>query len=67
MLSIVLIPPPIAALAGPPCLITTNGISLKFGALRERLYKERIWLHVLKMLSEEKSIFRELRRSRRGV
>jgi hypothetical protein len=67
MLSIVLIPPPITVSAGPPCLITTTGVSSKFGALRERFYERRIWLQVLKMLSGEKRTFRELRRSRRGV
>ena len=67
MLSIVLILPLITASASPPCLIITTGVFVKFGALRERFYKERIQLQVLKMLSEEKSTFRELRRSRRGV
>jgi hypothetical protein len=43
----------IAALAVPPCLIATVRVSSKFGALRERLYEERVWLQVLKTLREE--------------
>jgi hypothetical protein len=66
MLLIVLIPPLITVSASPPCLITTTGVSSKFGALRERFYERRIWLQVLKMLSGEKRTFRELRCSRRG-
>jgi hypothetical protein len=62
MLSIVLITPPIAALAVPPCLIATIRVSLKFRALRERPYNERIWLQILKKLREEKNAVREFRR-----
>ena len=62
MLSIVLITPPIAALVVPPCLITTIGVFLKFGALGERPYDERIWLQILKKLREEKNAVREFRR-----
>jgi hypothetical protein len=58
MLSIVLITPLIAALAVPPYLIATIKVSLKFGALRESLYKERIWLQVLKILREENNTVR---------
>jgi hypothetical protein len=32
----------------------TTGVFVKFGALRERFYEERMWLQVLKMLSEER-------------
>ena len=60
MLSIVLITPPIAALAAPPCLIVTIRVSLKFGALGERPYDERIWLQM--KLREEKNAVREFRR-----
>jgi hypothetical protein len=67
MLSIVSITLLFAALAVPPCLIATLGVSLKFGALRKRSHKERIWLQVLKILREEGGAVRELRRARRGA
>jgi hypothetical protein len=62
MLSIVLITPPIAALAVTPCLIATIRVFLKFGALGERPYDERTWLQILKKLREEKNAVREFRR-----
>jgi hypothetical protein len=62
MLSIVLITPPIAASAIPPCLTATIKVFLKFGALEERSYHEIIWLQILKTLREEKDAVRELRR-----
>ena len=62
MLSIVLITPPIAASAVPPCLIATIKVFSKFGALKERSYHEIIWLQILKTLREEKNAVRELRR-----
>ena len=67
MLSIVLIMLPIAALAVPPCLIATIRVSLKFGALGERPYSERIWLQSLKKLREEKNAVREFRRCEERV
>src|ERR1700688_4471237 len=54
--------PPIAALAVPPCLITTIRVFSKFGALRERSYNERIWLQILKKLRGGKNAVREFRR-----
>jgi hypothetical protein len=62
MLSIVLITPPIAALAVPPCLIATIRVFSKFRALEERSYNERIWLQILKKLREGKNTVREFRR-----
>jgi hypothetical protein len=62
MLSIVLITPPIAAFAVPPCLIATIKVFSKFGALEERSYNEIIWLQSLKTLREKKDVVRELRR-----
>jgi hypothetical protein len=67
MLSIVLITPPIATSAVPPCLIATIEVFPKFGALRERSYHEIIWLQILKTLREEKNAVRELRRCDEGV
>jgi hypothetical protein len=67
MLSIVSITPLIAALAVPPCLIATIKVSSKFGALRERFHKERIWLQVLKTPREENNVVWELRHVRRGA
>jgi hypothetical protein len=62
MLSIVLITPPIAASAVPPCLIATIKVFSKFGALEERSYYQIIWLQILKTLREEGSAVREFRR-----
>jgi hypothetical protein len=62
MLSTVLITPPVAALAVPPCLIATIRVFSKFGALGERSYNERIWLQILKKLREGKNAVREFRR-----
>jgi hypothetical protein len=62
MLSIVLVTPPIAASAVPPCLIATFKVFSKFGALEERSYHEIIWLQILKTFREEKNVVRELRR-----
>ena len=62
ILSIVLITPPIAASAVPPCLIATIKVFSKFGALEERLYHEIIWTQILKTIREEKNAVRELRR-----
>jgi hypothetical protein len=62
MLSIVLMTPPITASAVPPCLIATIRVSLKFGALEERFYIQRIWLQILKTLKEENNIVREFLR-----
>jgi hypothetical protein len=59
MLSIVLITLLIAALAVLSCLIATIKVFLKFGALRERFYNERIWLQILKKLREGKNVVRE--------
>jgi hypothetical protein len=61
MLSIVLITPPIAASAVPPCLITTIKVFSKFGALEERSYHEIIWPRALKSLREKNAV-QELRR-----
>ena len=66
MLSIVLITPPIAALAIPPCLIVTIRVFLKFGVLGERSYNERIWLQILKKLREGKNVVWEFRCSEEG-
>ena len=60
MLSIVSITPLIAALAVPPCLIATIGVSSKFGVLGERSYDERIWLQILKTLKGENNEVQEL-------
>jgi hypothetical protein len=65
MLSILSLTPSIAASYVPPCLIATVRVSSKFGALRERFYRERIWLQVLKTFREENEDVRELRRARR--
>jgi hypothetical protein len=54
MLSIILIMPPIAASAVPPCLIVTIKVFSKFGALKERSYYEIIWLQILKTLREKR-------------
>jgi hypothetical protein len=62
MLSIVLITPPIATSAVPPCLIATIKVFSKFGALEERSYYKIISLQILKTLREEKDAVRELRR-----
>jgi hypothetical protein len=62
MLPIVLVTPLILALAIPPCLIATIRVSLKFRALGERPYNERIWLQILKKHREEKNAVREFRR-----
>ena len=67
MLSIVLITPPIATSAVPPCLIATIQVFSKFGALKERSYHEIIWLQILKTLREEKNAVRELRRCDKRV
>ena len=64
MLSIVLITPPIAASAVPPCLIATIKVSSKFGALGKRSHKQRIWLQALKILREEGGAVQELHRPR---
>jgi hypothetical protein len=62
MLSIVLLTPPIAASAAPPCLFGTFKVFLKFGALEERSYFEMLWLQISKTLREIKNVVRELRR-----
>jgi hypothetical protein len=62
MLSIVLITPPIAALAIPPCLNATIRVFSKFGALGEKSYNERIWHQILKALTEGKNAVWEFRR-----
>jgi hypothetical protein len=68
MLSIVLITPPIAASAVPPCLIATIRVSSKFGAPGERLHIKRIWLQIWETLKEENNIVREfLRCEERGI
>jgi hypothetical protein len=65
--SIVLLMPLIAALAIPPCLITSVRASLNFRALRERFYKEKTWFQILKTLREENKEVWELRRIRRVI
>jgi hypothetical protein len=62
MLSIVFITPPIATSIVSPYLIATIKVFLKFGALEESTYYEKIWLQILKSLREEKNVVRELRR-----
>ena len=54
MLSIVLITPPITALAIPPCLIAAIKVFSKFGALEERFYHEIIRLQILKILEKKR-------------
>lgn len=54
--------PLIAASAVPSCLIATIRVSLKFGALRERFYIQRIQVQILKMINIENNIVRELPR-----
>ena len=53
MLSIVSLMPSIVAQAIPPCLITSVRVSLNFGVLRERFYKEKIQFQILKRLRDE--------------
>jgi hypothetical protein len=67
MLSILLFTPLIAALSVSPCLIATIRVSLKFGALRGRLYRERIWLQVLMTFRGENEDVREFRRAKRLI
>ncbi|KAG9231530.1 hypothetical protein BJ875DRAFT_115507 [Amylocarpus encephaloides] len=62
MLSIVLITPPIVAFAISPCLIAIKEVFLKFGALKERSYYEIIRLQISKIIRDEMSTGRELRR-----
>jgi hypothetical protein len=62
MLSIVLITPPNAASAVPPCLIATFKVYSKFGSLKERTDHEIILLQILKTHRKKKNVVRELRR-----
>jgi hypothetical protein len=47
-----------------PCLIVTMRVSSKFGALRERPYKKRIYLQVLKTPKQKKAEVREFLRAK---
>jgi hypothetical protein len=62
MLLILLITLLIAAFAIPPYLVAIIRGFLKFGALRERSYDERIWLQILKKAREGKNVVREFHR-----
>ena len=53
MLSIVLITPPIAASANPPCLIAIIKVFSEFGYLRKGSI-ETIWHQILKILKKER-------------
>jgi membrane-bound acyltransferase YfiQ involved in biofilm formation len=64
ILSIVLLTPSNAALAVPLCLILAMRVSSKFGALRERFYKKRIYLKVLKTPKQKKVEVREFLRAK---
>jgi hypothetical protein len=52
--------PLIITLAISPYLIATIKVFPRFGALRERFYKELIWLQILKTLRKEKNIVRDI-------
>ena len=67
MLSIILIMPSIAAFAIPPCLITTDKVFSKFGALEERFFSQNNTSPILKTFREEKNAVRELRRCNKRV
>jgi hypothetical protein len=54
ILSIVLLTLLNTASVVPPCLILAIRVSSKFGALKERLYKKRIYLQVLKIPKQKK-------------
>jgi hypothetical protein len=53
MLSIVLSMPSNVALAASPCLILAIRVSSIIGALKERFYKRRIYLQILKTPKEK--------------